>query len=124
MTEAKRTELADRLGHILYGVGFRNVRSKGSSHAPPLAIDSTGRPFAYAIVPDVTTRCGTGRLSVYVVVDADELGTEEHAERVRYTAEAAQDHRARFWVAVPEGELPQARARLADLGVHARLLQV
>lgn len=118
MSTTERQTLVSSLVHYLYGAGFRNVRSRADGLPNPLAFGDD------SITPDVTTRSGFGDLDVYLVLSADELEADEHAERVQRAAATAVEEHARFWVAVPSSDLDRAKARLSALGVRARLMRV
>lgn len=73
-------------------------------------------------IPDVTAQ--SGNLFIFEVEPADSISNTHTADQWKLFAEYANQHGAEFWVLLPNGSNSDARSRLNQLGIQAKIREL
>lgn len=111
-SDPTHARLVSALVHLLFGLGFRSIRTDAGSWTHPTA------PHR----PDVTARSGRDTLSLFAVETTSSLDSERAAQRLRALARDAGAHE--LWLAVPPESRVDAIRRLRDLQLDGRVIGV
>jgi hypothetical protein len=112
-------KMIKQLADSLVSKKFRDVKADHPDypHKPsPIVVES----FTSFHIPDVTA---VGIQMVLFEVETDDTINDPHTlEQWQLFASYADLNRAEFWIVVPKASMDDARERLADLGLNAKVM--
>ena len=112
-------KMIKQLAESLVSKKFRDVKADHPDYPDkpaPIVVES----FPSFSIPDVTAM---GIQMVLFEVETDDTIDDPHTrEQWRLFASYADRNRAEFWIVVPKASMDDARARLADLGLNAKVM--
>jgi hypothetical protein len=107
------------LADSLVSKKFRDVKADHPDFAEkpaPISLEA----FASSYIPDVTA---TGIQMVIFEVETDETIIDDHTgEQWKLFSSYAHLNAAEFWVVVPKASMEDAEQRLANLGLHGKVM--
>jgi hypothetical protein len=112
-------KMIKQLADSLVSKKFRDVKADHPDYLDkpaPIVVDS----FSAFHIPDVTAM---GIQMVLFEVETDDTIHDPHTrEQWELFASYADSNRAEFWIVVPKASMDDARTRLADLGLNAKVM--
>ena len=112
-------KMIKQLADSLISKKFRDVKADHPDF-PEKPAPITLEAFASFFIPDVTA---TGIQLVIFEVETDETINDTHTgEQWNMFASYAHLNGAEFWVVVPKASMEDAEQRLANLGLHAKVM--
>ena len=118
-SQAFHDKMIKQLADSLVSKKFRDVRADHpdfTEKPAPITLEA----FASYYIPDVTA---TGIQMVIFEVETDDTIDDAHTrEEWELFASYAHVNRAEFWVVVPKASMDDAEARLAELGLTAKVM--
>jgi len=120
LSETEHDKMIEGVINYLVMKGYRNVKADLSGYARPTKITwtSTGKGH----IPDVTAQ--NGKLLIFEVETSDSIPHTHTADQWKLFAAYANQHGAEFWVVIPNGFDPNARTRLNQLGIQAKVWEL
>ena len=111
--------IKDAVGYLVMK-GYRNIKADLSGYTQPTKItwSATGKGH----IPDVTAQ--NGNLLIFEVETADSISHTHTADQWKLFAAYADQHGAEFCVVVPNGFDSNARSRLNQLGIQAKVWEL
>lgn len=114
--DATHARLVSALVHVLFGLGFRRIRTDAHPTRTSTALGEVSHCH------DVEACSGHDARALFAVETTTSLATERAALRLRALATAADGHE--LWLAVPTVARQTALRRLRELQIPARVIGV
>ena len=100
--------------------GFLNIKADLNGYVQPKKITWTATGKGH--IPDVTAQ--SSNLLIFEVETADSISHAHTADQWKLFSAYANQHGAIFWVVIPKGFDSDARSRLNQLGIQAKIWEL